>query len=76
MLVFFQYYVLLLLFYPKQLKFINQTVKYFFLKFDKNLLIKAAATPKLTAKIIENNPYKTGTSTESLLINLDNGFKS
>ena len=28
----------------------------FFLKFEINLLIKAAATPKNTANIIENNP--------------------
>ena len=31
-------------------------LKYFFLKFEKNLLINAAPIPKRTANIIENNP--------------------
>ena len=39
---------------------------------ERNLLINAAATPRATANTIENKPYKTGTSTDNLFINIDN----
>ena len=46
---------------------------YFFLKFEKNLLIIAAATPKTKAKTIENIPYRIGTFIDKSLTNCANG---
>ena len=38
--------------------------------------MKAAPTPRTSAKIIENNPYKIGISTDNFFINIYNGLRS
>ena len=42
---------------------------------EKNFLVKAAATPRTIAKIIETNPYWTGKSFERFLIKFEKGPK-
>ena len=56
-------------------KKLNYFFNCFFLKFEKNLLIKAAPTPRVIANKIEKSPYKVGISTEKFLMNIDIGFR-